>query len=262
MVNEQLMTVAHIGDTRVIKATLSKEKKYGINSLICKKLTEEHRPELVEEFSRITLTGARVQKLIDINGQHIGPYRVWEANRNTLGLKISRCLGSPASRACGIVSTPGIKVEKIDPSNDHFIVFGSAGIWEAFDSQELINFIEAYRGFCVKGVDLPPDDPSVSYHSTCISHLVCEEGRSNWISRMEDEDVHMEDLSCVILELQQVNSSLQVINDVSLVAENLDEQKNNESRKAPTLKDSIIMKESKRVSVIGVSILNSKTDMI
>jgi serine/threonine protein phosphatase PrpC len=255
------MTTAHIGDTRAIKATLSKEKKYGVGSLICKKITEEHRPEHMEEFSRITFTGARVQKLVDINGQHIGPYRVWEAARNTLGLKISRCLGSSLSRNCGIISTPGLKIEKIDSENDVFLVFGSSGFWEAFDSQELVNYIEAYRGFCVKGIDIPPDDDFITFSNTCIAQLACEEGRSNWISKIEDEDAHMEDLSCVIIELKQVNLKVRVINDVSLIAENLDELKNNEARKAPTLKDSMIMKESKRKSVIGVSILNSKTDM-
>lgn len=254
------MTLAHLGDTRCIKALITDDKKYGKGSLICQKLTEEHRPEHVEEFARITLTGARVQKLVDINGQHKGPYRVWAPNRNTLGLKISRGLGNTVAKACGISSDPSILNTILKPETDYFIILASVGIWDVFDNQELINFIEAHREFCVKGLDVPPNTSEVSYSNACIAQLVCEEARVKWLYKLEYEDTHMDDLTCIILELKLPNGQTEVINDVSLIAENLDELKFNPTRKAPTLKDTII-KESRRISVIGVSMLNSKTEM-
>ena len=44
--------------------------------------------------------------MADSLGNRIGPFRVWEMNRDTPGLAMSRSIGDGAGRKLGVISTP------------------------------------------------------------------------------------------------------------------------------------------------------------
>ena len=261
IVNE-IIFIANLGDTRAIASTISQDKLYGKNSLVPQQLTDEHRPEYTEEYKRITDCGGRVNKLIGINGNHQGPYRVWEAFNNSPGLTISRSLGNLNCKEIGIIAEPNTYSYAIDKEKFFFLVIASDGIWDVMDNQEVINFIETYRGSCIKGLDICTHHNNISFNNTCISHLLCEEARTRWLLKIEDEEeTRIDDISCVIIELKLSDSNSELIEDSHVRRINLEEAKERETRKTPTIADTIISKERRRSSLIGVSVLNSKTEM-
>ena len=76
MINQEFAYIANLGDTRAIVSTTSHDSSFGKNSIIAFQLTQEHRPEFSEEYDRIINKGGRVQKIINADGNFIGPYRV------------------------------------------------------------------------------------------------------------------------------------------------------------------------------------------
>lgn len=248
-------------------STVSSEKKLGKNALIPYQLTKEHRPEMDEEYQRIINSGGRVQKLINTNGNLKGPFRVWEAARNTPGLTIARSLGNPNCKHIGISSDPGEYNGIISTENDYFLVIASDGVWDVMDNQEVTNFVEAYRESCVKGIDVIPEDDEVSFYNACIAQLLCEEARARWIMKIEDDDAAMDDISCAIIEFKQPSPNIEVIHDAAVTGSNMEEMKEREMRTAATIINNSplkapTIKEPRRSSVVGVSIYNSKTEML
>ena len=254
------ITTANLGDTRAIIASTSNNTSYGKNSLLAVQLTQEHRPDVTEEYNRIILNNGRVQKLVDINGQFIGPYRVWEPDANFPGLTISRCLGSMRCKSLGVISKESLNSFTINHEKDYFLVIASDGIWEVIENIEVVNFIETYRSSCVKGIDVCTEDDFISFNNTCIAHLLCEEARARWLLKLEDENAVMDDISCVVIEFKQPDSKIELVQDASVQKTNLEEAKKRDSRKAPTLVENS-MKDARRLSLFGISVLNSKTEM-
>ena len=260
VLTESALFMANLGDTRAVLSTTSHSLAYGRNSIVSQQLTQEHRPEYTQEFNRITEHGGRVQKLLDLQGRQIGPYRVWEPNRNLPGLTISRSLGAEKGKELGVIASPNCTSYKINQKQDFFIVFASDGLWDVMDNQEVVNFVETYREHCVKGIDVHPDEDCVSFENTCIAQLLCEEARTRWVIKMEDEGISTDDISCVIVELKQCNFELEVVSDAEVRNTNLEEIHERETRKAPTLVD-IVDRGTRKASMVGISILNSKTEM-
>lgn len=58
-----------------------------------KALSNDHKPELYEEYERITRYGGRVEAYKDEYGQDFGPKRIWLKNENLPGLAMSRSFG-------------------------------------------------------------------------------------------------------------------------------------------------------------------------
>lgn len=67
--------------------------------------------------------------------------------------------------------------------------------------QEVTNFIEKFRRQCVKTPTEKPVYPIKPVNSL-ISHLLCEEARYRWLGLVEEESVAIDDISCVVLELE------------------------------------------------------------
>jgi serine/threonine protein phosphatase PrpC len=262
IVTDTAIHVANVGDTRAVLASQSKDKNNGKAPLSPVQLTQEHRPDENNEFTRITFTGSRVHRLIDTNGNLKGPYRVWESNRNTPGLTVSRSLGNPTSKMLGIIAEPTTSSCKIKADKDHFLVLATDGLWDVMDNQEVINFVEANRDYCLKGTDVPTDEEEIGFFNTCVAQLLCEEARSRWVMKIEDEEAVMDDVSCVVVELRRCEENIEVVDDAAIRNLKLEEEKERETRKAPTLKDTITKESNRRISVVGISAYNSKTEMV
>lgn len=189
-------------DRKMLEEVKSRRHSRPMLEIMPVQLTKDQKPEDPEELSRIISKGGRVQRLTDEKGKKIGPYRVWEMNSNSPGLAMSRSIGDSIGSSIGIIATPVCTKHKVHPYGDFFIVAGSDGIWDAMDNQDVVNFVECYREKCKRSASSPPIGEKVTIENTTISQLLCEEARIRWLTIVEEEDVMIDDISCIILELK------------------------------------------------------------
>ena len=213
-------------------------------------LTKDQKPEDPEELARIIKCGGRVQRLIDENGNRIGPYRVWENNTNTPGLAMSRSIGDVIGKKLGVISTPILTKHEIDSENDFFVVIATDGVWDVMENEDVVNFVECFREKCKHGnlknngknVDIEPKN-------ACISQLLCEESRIRWYKVVEEDDVVIDDISCVVLELKKgefsVNFQSARLQDANESVNNIENDK--EIARAPSITE-IITRDPRRGS--------------
>lgn len=169
--------------------------------LIAVQMTKDHKPEDPEELKRITEAGGIVRRLMNPEGLNVGPWRVWQKETNHPGLAMSRSLGDIAGHEIGVSCNPTVSPYQRIAESDCFIVAGSDGIWDVLENQEVVDFIEAYRHSSLRGTKTPTEDKCTPTN-TCIAQLLCEEARARWLFIVEEEDVLIDDISCVVLELR------------------------------------------------------------
>lgn len=92
---------ANAGDTRAIVFTDDKIIP----------LSRDHKANLPDEFARINEMGGRVEPYI-IEGEEVGPHRVWLKDEDFPGLAMSRSIGDLIAGSVGVTSEPGILVTR------------------------------------------------------------------------------------------------------------------------------------------------------
>ena len=72
------------------------------------------------------------------------------------------------------------------------------------NNDEVIKFLDDYSA---KAASTPSFQPNsvITESTTTLAHLLCEEARKHWASIVEAEDVMIDDISCVVLELQGID---------------------------------------------------------
>ncbi|OMJ71382.1 hypothetical protein SteCoe_30416 [Stentor coeruleus] len=222
---------ATLGDSRAILATSNPPKmtpmtyngpfhinpalvevKQRRNSVLNKyitsvQLTFDQKPDLPEEHARITQCGGRVDQIKNSHGHGIGPFRVWESNSNQPGLSVSRALGDFSCRKLGVISEPVCSTHSII-EQDYFIVIASDGIWDVMDNDDAVNFVESYRKLCKRKTRKSVQGHLANPSNSCIAQMLCEEARVRWFSIVKEEDVNIDDISCVVLELRESSVDL------------------------------------------------------
>lgn len=218
--------------------------------IFCLQLTHEHKPEDKEEAQRIMDAGGRIKRITDTEGNRVGPYRVWESHSNSPGLTLSRSIGDNVAKSIGVIATPDISHCILDESNDLFIVIGSDGLWDSMNNEDVIRYIECYREKSNRSIKKNKEIPTLS--NSCIAHLLCEEARVRWLAIVEEDDVSIDDISCIILELNKGNSnvaSVQNIRKRSVVVDNCELL--NDRKDDRVIIDTSSLKDPKRGSQIG-----------
>lgn len=164
-------------------------------------LTIDQKPNHEEELKRIRNAGGFVERLADDMGRPVGPYRVWNKKGNLPGLAMSRSIGDRVAHEIGVISTPIFHSFTLYPNVDQFIVLGSDGLWDVMDNAEVVNFVEKFRHGAQNGGSLYPSRQS----NSSIARLLCEEARFRWFGVVEEEDVMIDDISCVVLEFNALD---------------------------------------------------------
>ena len=124
----------NVGDSRSI-ITIHKNYEWFVMPL-----SEDHKPELPREKSRIEKTGGRVACMEDNHGQPVGPLRVWLRDSMIPGLAMSRSIGDQIGKDAGVISDPDISC--IDLTKEHkFIVLATDGVWEFITNEDVRFFI-------------------------------------------------------------------------------------------------------------------------
>ena len=99
-------------------------------------LSNDHKPDLPQEFARIQSKGGRVDKLTDQFGNKVGPNRVFKAGQSYPGLAMSRSLGDFQAKDCGVITEPEINEFRIN-HNSKYMVVCSDGVWEFMQNEQV-----------------------------------------------------------------------------------------------------------------------------
>jgi hypothetical protein len=213
VVNSLGIHAGSVGDSKAILATLPKDNSQAVfpsyksspfkrpvrptRNLNAVPLTAEQKPNHEEELKRIRAAGGVVEKLADDLGRPVGPYRVWKKNGNLPGLAMSRSVGDAIAHEIGVISTPITHTFPLYSAFDQFIVLASNGIWDVMENFEVVNFVEKFRGATSNCKNIYPAKTS----NSTISRLLCEEARYRWLGIVEDDDVMIDDITCIVIEL-------------------------------------------------------------
>lgn len=166
-------------------------------------MTKDHVPEDSEEMTRILSAGGKIKKLINENGEKIGPYRVWKQFKIGPGLAMSRSIGDSLAKELGIISDPIVTIKGLSIDEDLSIILASDGIWSIMDNDEVCNFVEFCRGMACKEVNRQRAG-NVNIFNSCLAQALCEEARVRWLAVVEEDDVMIDDISCIIIEFPKM----------------------------------------------------------
>lgn len=170
---------------------------------------------------------------------------------------MSRSIGDFIAKSLGVISEP-VCTSYVRNSGDLFIVIASDGIWDAMDNDDVGTFVECYRGNCKAGSNSPFYGNVIEPDNASIAQILCEEARLRWFTIVEEEDVVIDDISCIVLEINKGVSGTHgtvrhvkrpaPVDDTKEIVEVMNESKN-ELKRAPTLKE-IAVNDPRRGSVV------------
>ena len=124
---------ANAGDSRAI--LIYDKNKNGEYKIF--PLSIDSKPELKGEKERIKRMGGLVEKIKDQYGKEVGPYRVWNKNKDCPGLAMSRSIGDFNGKNLGIIPDPNIIETNFD-INIKYIVVCSDGVWEFLSNEDVM----------------------------------------------------------------------------------------------------------------------------
>lgn len=204
-----------VGDSRAILATLPADnrelpklkKTSGFKSefkpsryLEPIQLTIDQKPNLETELKRILAHGGVVSKATNTVGEPYGPYRVFQKSKPIPGLAMSRSLGDVAAKQVGVIADPIVEFFPLVNFKDQFIVIASDGVWDTIENNDVVNFVETFRGQCSNFV-IEHKDLELSQKNCTIARLLAEEARFRWLGECIEQDVMIDDISVLVIEL-------------------------------------------------------------
>ena len=75
-----------------------------------------------------------------MQGNQLGPLRVWHLNEDIPGLAMTRSFGDQAAAQVGVIAKPEL-LEMNLMEGDQFIILASDGVWEFITNEEAIQII-------------------------------------------------------------------------------------------------------------------------
>jgi len=127
---------ANAGDSRALLASYNKGWSFT-------PLSEDHKPDCPQETLRIKKQGGRIEAFSDMNGNPVGPKRVWLMNQDIPGLAMSRSIGDIVAATVGVSCRPEVKEFKVTP-DDKFMVIASDGVWEFLNNIDIVKMVVPY----------------------------------------------------------------------------------------------------------------------
>ena len=252
---------AQLADKKILQNIRERRNSKPNIKIFPLQLTLDQKPNDKEERKRIENSGGRVQRLLDQFGNKVGPYRVWEKNSNRPGLAMSRSIGDFLGKSIGVISTPIFTYHQIDQFNDLFLIAASDGLWDVMDNEDVVNFVECYRGACKNEIQ-DIQDGEVNAHNSIIAQLLVEEARLRWYIIVEEEDVVINDISCIIIEIKEAGNIIRQHSKRPLPSQmSLLYEDNHEANvfRAPTIKE-VTIRDPKRGSVVSDNAMRVKID--
>ena len=120
---------------------------------------------------------------------------------------MSRSIGDRIAKRYGVVSTPVCHDFTLYDS-DQFIVIASDGIWDVMENIEVVNFVDKFKKICQES---STEEYPAKPENSSIARLLCEEARYRWLGIIESEDVMIDDISCIVVDLEQISGNIKEI---------------------------------------------------
>ncbi|KAI8472686.1 MAG: phosphatase 2C-like domain-containing protein [Monoraphidium minutum] len=186
------LTTSWVGDSRCVLARRAPGASGGGGggglrgvALEAVELTSDHKPGNPQERERIMRSQGRVERLVDEEGQPVGPFRVWLAYAWVPGLAMSRALGDQLAHQVGVSSQPEHREVTLTP-RDAFMVLASDGVWEFVSSREAVDLVAEH--------DSPEDG----------CRALIDEAHQRWVV---EEDGVVDDITAVIVRFHHGRTS-------------------------------------------------------
>ena len=128
------MFVINLGDSRCVLGQRKGGDDNKLGEKIGVEMSIDQKPIREDEKKRIIEKGGEVSDKIT------GAPRVYRKNDEVPGLAVSRSIGDIVAHEVGVSCEPEIFEKELD-SDDHVIVIGSDGVWDAMSSCEVVGFI-------------------------------------------------------------------------------------------------------------------------
>ena len=93
------LVIANVGDSRAILGSFDPDappeesESGGQSRALWRLLSRDHKPHVPLEMERIVRANGRVECVKDLQGNDVGPMRVWLKGENSPGLAMSRSIG-------------------------------------------------------------------------------------------------------------------------------------------------------------------------
>ena len=128
------MFVINLGDSRCVLGQRKNGDENKLGEKVGIEMSIDQKPMREDEKLRI------IEKGGEVSDKLAGAPRVYRKNDEVPGLAVSRSIGDIVAHEVGVSCEPEIFEKELD-SDDHFIVIGSDGIWDAMSSCEVVGFI-------------------------------------------------------------------------------------------------------------------------
>ena len=128
------MFVINLGDSRCVLGQRKGGDDKKLGEKIGIEMSIDQKPMREDEKLRI------IEKGGEVSDKMTGAPRVYRKNDEVPGLAVSRSIGDVVAHQVGVSCEPEIFEKELD-SDDHFIVIGSDGVWDAMSSCEVVGFI-------------------------------------------------------------------------------------------------------------------------
>jgi len=152
MVTGDLLTIAHLGDSRLIVAVEDVPSKCQSDSgtrLLAVQMTKDHKPNSASEMRRIQHCGGKVVRLgkrserIFIRGADFEARA--DAGEKPYQLSYSRAFGARGLKHYGVSSVPDITVVDRSSRRVRWAIIASDGLWNVVSAQEAVDISQEAR---------------------------------------------------------------------------------------------------------------------
>ena len=131
------------GDSHIISFNVGDSRSIMLSEKGVTQLTDDHKPEVPAESSRIKDAGGKIERAKDIRGKSTGPFRIWNDDRTSPGLAMSRSLGDRHAHTLGCSCDPDVHIHEVT-ADDHVFIMASDGVWDQLSNEQVQSIVYPY----------------------------------------------------------------------------------------------------------------------
>lgn len=152
--------------------------------------SEDHKPSVLGEKSRIHAEGGEVQERVHVDG--FVEQRVCARGGTYGGLCVTRSFGDLLMKRCGVTAEPEVVRWSLSDRSDAYLLIASDGVWDFLDGEEASEIVF----------------DALSSGHTCqkAARMLLHTARSRWMDR---EGEYCDDISLVLVSCASQLPSLQ-----------------------------------------------------
>eukprot|EP00581_Thalassiosira_minuscula_P007753 CAMPEP_0183711080 /NCGR_PEP_ID=MMETSP0737-20130205/6655_1 /TAXON_ID=385413 /ORGANISM="Thalassiosira miniscula, Strain CCMP1093" /LENGTH=494 /DNA_ID=CAMNT_0025939491 /DNA_START=109 /DNA_END=1593 /DNA_ORIENTATION=- len=195
--HDDRMTVANVGDSRIVLGTLaSSSPSDGRSSIQAIPLSKDHTPYRQDEASRCVSSGARILSFGQIDpaakddtedddddDDVEDPPRVWARDGKYPGTAFTRSIGDSVAERFGVCAEPEMVTLPVS-TDERLLVLASDGVFDVLSNQAVVDLCYAYRSDPVRAAE-----------------AIVERSHEEWLLNDDccEDDANYDDMTVVIV---------------------------------------------------------------